>query len=73
MHIRIGFNISVPLLHGLSWIPVGLAALMVLLPIPTILCVASLPMTVAAAVPSGMANTVPELYRRWGLARGVQL
>jgi len=47
MRIRIGFNVSAPLLYGLSWILLGLAALMVLLAIATALGMVDFPMPVS--------------------------
>jgi len=44
MRIRIGFNVSAPVLYGLSWILLGLAVLMVILAIATALGMVDFPM-----------------------------
>jgi hypothetical protein len=65
MRIRIGFNISTPLLYGLSWILLGVALLMVILAIATALDVASFPMTISADLIGGVICALLALLFRF--------
>ena len=73
MRVRLGMNVSAPLLYGLSWILPGIAVLMVVLAIATALGLEWLPAAaitsvIAAAVCSLLALVCRSLGRRFGKA-----
>jgi len=68
--MRLGMNVSAPLLYGLSWILLGVAVLMVVLAIATALGVEWLPTAavtdvIAAAICSLLALVCRALGRRF--------
>jgi 4-amino-4-deoxy-L-arabinose transferase-like glycosyltransferase len=68
--MRLGVNVSAPLMYGLSWILLGIAVLMVVLAIATALGVEWLPTTavtdvIAAAICSLLALVCRSLGRRF--------
>ncbi|MCB8822019.1 hypothetical protein [Microvirga rosea] len=69
MRLRLGMNVSAPLLYGLSWFLIGVSVLMVALAVATALGVESLPAAagtdvIAAAICSLLALVFLSLARR---------
>ena len=65
MRIRLGVNVSAPLLYGLSWVLLAVAAVMVVLAIATALGAEWLPSAAATDVIAAAVCSLLALVCRW--------